>query len=161
MTGTITEPVLEEYITVTRKNYISENDGGKIIEKGFLEIKGKFLEKLAHDAFSGTNREDEVEHVETFLNLVEPIKIQNVSSNRLRLSVFPVLLTGAASRTEREEKANVVEILWDQNNNEFEKWLASIFENYMMIDHITMNALWKFWKKKIHQKGTNFRRIDE
>nr|GEV95449.1 hypothetical protein [Tanacetum cinerariifolium] len=35
MTGTIAEPVLEEYITVTRRNYISENDGGKIIEKGF------------------------------------------------------------------------------------------------------------------------------
>ncbi|GJY29004.1 hypothetical protein Tco_0404771 [Tanacetum coccineum] len=41
-----------------------ENDDGKIIEKSFLEIKGKFLENLARDAFSGTNGEDVVEHIE-------------------------------------------------------------------------------------------------
>nr|GEY18561.1 hypothetical protein [Tanacetum cinerariifolium] len=43
--GTMAEPVLEEYITVTRKNYISGNDGGKIVEKSFLELKGEFLIK--------------------------------------------------------------------------------------------------------------------
>ncbi|GKA71460.1 hypothetical protein Tco_0777599 [Tanacetum coccineum] len=152
MTGTIAEPVLEEYITVTRKNYISEKVGGKIIENGYLEIIGKFLEKLSHDAFSGTNGEDAVEYVEKFLNLVEPINIQNICSNRLRLSVFPVSLTDAASewfreecissvttwvdltefflnkfyqpsRTKRVERANVVEMLWDQNNNEFKNWI--------------------------------------
>nr|GEV71446.1 hypothetical protein [Tanacetum cinerariifolium] len=143
MTGTIAKPVFEEYITVTRKNYISKNDGGKIVEKSFLELKGKFLEKLARDALSGTNREDVVEHIKKFLNLVKPINIQNVSSNRLRLSVFqfrtPVL----------------------QNNMVFERLLASDFENYMMMDHITMNALRKIWKKNNDQKGTTFGRIDE
>ncbi|GJT58554.1 hypothetical protein Tco_1002087, partial [Tanacetum coccineum] len=81
MKGKIAEPVLEEYITVTRRNYISENDEGKF----------------------GTNGEDAVEHNEKFLNSVEPINIQNVSSNRLRLSIFPVSLTGAASKWFREE----------------------------------------------------------
>ncbi|GKF66798.1 hypothetical protein Tco_0193315, partial [Tanacetum coccineum] len=71
MTGTIAEPVLEEYIIVTRKNYISKNDDGKIVEKSFLEIEGKFLEKLARDAFSGTNEEGAVKHIEKFHNLVE------------------------------------------------------------------------------------------
>ncbi|GJW71175.1 hypothetical protein Tco_0128092 [Tanacetum coccineum] len=127
--------------------------------------KGRFLEKLAHGAFSGTNGEDAVEHNEKFLNSVEPINIQNVSSNRLRLSVFPVSLTGAASEWFREEciveKANVVEMLWDLNNNEFKKWLASYFDNYMMMDHVTMNALWKLWNKNNDQDGRIFRRIDE
>ncbi|GKC16326.1 hypothetical protein Tco_1013108, partial [Tanacetum coccineum] len=108
-----------------------------------------FLEKLAHNAFSGTNGEDTVEHIEKFLSLVKPINIQNVSSNWLRLSVFPVSLAGAA-----------IEMLWDQNNMEFEKWLASNFKNYMMMDHITMNDLWKLWKKNNDQKGTSFERID-
>ncbi|GJZ25566.1 hypothetical protein Tco_0569819 [Tanacetum coccineum] len=160
MTGTITKPVLEEYIIVTRRNYISENEWGKIVEKSFLEIKGKFLEKLTHDAFSGTNGEDTVEHIVKFLNLVEPINIQNISSNWLRLSIFPVSFTGAASEWFREECIGSV-TTWDQNNNEFEKWLASNFKNYMMMDHITMNALWKFWKKNNDQKGTTSGRIDD
>nr|GEW15362.1 VIER F-box protein 2 [Tanacetum cinerariifolium] len=64
------------------------------------------------------------------------------------------------SHNERVEKANVVEMLWDLNNNEFKKWLASNFENYMMMDHITMNALWKFWSMNNDQEGITFRRID-
>ncbi|GKG43711.1 hypothetical protein Tco_0482804, partial [Tanacetum coccineum] len=64
MTGTIAKPVLEEYIIVFRKKYVSENNSGKIMEKISLEIKGKFLKKLAHDAFSGINGEDAVEHIE-------------------------------------------------------------------------------------------------
>ncbi|GKE80641.1 hypothetical protein Tco_1550641, partial [Tanacetum coccineum] len=42
---TMAKPVLEEYITVTRKNYILGNDEGKIVEKSFLELKGTFLVK--------------------------------------------------------------------------------------------------------------------
>nr|GEU29527.1 hypothetical protein [Tanacetum cinerariifolium] len=160
MTGTIIKPILKEYIKVTRKNYISKNNDGKIVEKSFLEIKGKFLEKLAHDAFSGTNGEDAAEHIEKFLNLVEPVNIQNVSGNGFRFSVFPVSLTGAASEWFREEFIGSV-TTWDQNNNEFEKWLASNFKNYTVMDHVTMNTLWKFWKKNNDQKGTTFGRIDE
>ncbi|GKG59997.1 hypothetical protein Tco_0609661, partial [Tanacetum coccineum] len=37
-TEIMAEPVLEEYITVTQKNYISGNDEGKISEKSFLEL---------------------------------------------------------------------------------------------------------------------------
>ncbi|GJS22423.1 hypothetical protein Tco_0451055 [Tanacetum coccineum] len=62
----MTELVSEEYITITRKNYISGNDGGKIVEKSFLELKGKFLMILSNNAFSETNREDVVEYIEIF-----------------------------------------------------------------------------------------------
>ncbi|GKC03290.1 hypothetical protein Tco_0994900 [Tanacetum coccineum] len=96
MTGTIAEPVLEEYITVTRKNYISENDGGKIIEESFLEIKG----------------------------------------SRLRLSVFPVSLTGAASEWFREECIGSV-TTWEEQHGVREV------------------------KKNNDQKGTTFGRVDE
>nr|GEU36501.1 hypothetical protein [Tanacetum cinerariifolium] len=115
MTGTITKLILKEYNKVTRKNYISKNNDGKIVEKSFLEMKGKFLEKLAHDAFSGTNGEDAAENIEKFLNLVEPFNIQNVSGNRLRFRVFPVSLTDAASKWFREEFIGSV-TTWKNND---------------------------------------------
>ncbi|GKF00837.1 hypothetical protein Tco_0027760 [Tanacetum coccineum] len=97
------EPVLEEYITVTRKNYISWNDGGKTVEKSYLELKGEFLIKIRDNAFSETNREDAVEHIENFLEVVGPLKIPNVSDDQFRLSVFLISLTGAASDWFKEE----------------------------------------------------------
>ncbi|GJU37037.1 hypothetical protein Tco_1185391 [Tanacetum coccineum] len=131
ITKTITEPILEEYITVTRKNYISGNDGGKIVEKSFLELKGTFLIKICNNAFSGMNGEDAIKHIEKFLEFYPP------------------------SRTNKEMKADKDEVSWDQTDNEFENWLASKFENYMTMDRDTMYALWKYWKMESNKEVTN------
>ncbi|GJT85819.1 hypothetical protein Tco_1067536 [Tanacetum coccineum] len=37
------------------------------------ELKGKFLDDLHNNAFSGANEEDAVEHIEYFLKIVDPI----------------------------------------------------------------------------------------
>ncbi|GJR99926.1 hypothetical protein Tco_0316435 [Tanacetum coccineum] len=143
------EPVLEENITVTRKNYILRNDGGKIVKKSFLELKGMNLIKIRNNDFSGTNGEDAIEHIENFLKVVGPLKIPNVSDDRFRISVFPISLTGAASdwfkeecigsitswedlakkffgkfyppsRTNKDMKDDEDEVSWDQTDNEME-----------------------------------------
>nr|GEZ77896.1 hypothetical protein [Tanacetum cinerariifolium] len=74
------EPVLEEYIIVTRKNYISRNNGRKIVEK---KVKGTIRIKIHNNALSGTNGEDTIEHIENFLKVVDLLKIPNrMESNK-------------------------------------------------------------------------------
>ncbi|GJW86544.1 ribonuclease H-like domain-containing protein [Tanacetum coccineum] len=43
--------------------------------KAAYELKGKFLDDLCDNAFSGTNGEDAVEHIEYFLKIVDPISL--------------------------------------------------------------------------------------
>ncbi|GJZ37280.1 hypothetical protein Tco_0583471 [Tanacetum coccineum] len=66
--------------------------------KDAYELKGRFLDDLRENAFSGTNEEDAVEHIEYFLKIVDPIDLPNVNHERLRLVVFPISLIGNASK---------------------------------------------------------------
>ncbi|GKE73512.1 hypothetical protein Tco_1535553 [Tanacetum coccineum] len=45
--------------------------------KNAYELKGKFIDDLHKNAFSGTNREDVAEHIEYFLKIVDPIDLPN------------------------------------------------------------------------------------
>ncbi|GJV87212.1 hypothetical protein Tco_1531150 [Tanacetum coccineum] len=118
----LAEQILEEYITFTKKNHISKDDGGKIIEKSSFEIKGMFLEKLARDTFSGTKGENVVEHIEKFLKIIRPINIQNISNSRLWINVFPISLTGAASEWFKEERMGSVATWVDLTKKFFDKF---------------------------------------
>ncbi|GJW60850.1 hypothetical protein Tco_0110185 [Tanacetum coccineum] len=69
---------VEEYMTITRINYESGN------EKGRIELKGRFLIELCDNAFSGTNGEDAIEYIENFLKIVDSLNIPNTSNNQLR-----------------------------------------------------------------------------
>ncbi|GJY04612.1 hypothetical protein Tco_0370552 [Tanacetum coccineum] len=60
------------------------------------ELKGKFLDDLHDNAFSGTYEEDAVEHIKYFLKVVDPIDLPNVNHDRLRVAVFPISLAGNA-----------------------------------------------------------------
>ncbi|GKD11715.1 hypothetical protein Tco_1196122, partial [Tanacetum coccineum] len=61
-------------------------------EENAYEPKGKFLDDLHNNAFSGTNEEDAVEHIEYFLRIVDPIDLPNVNQDILRVIVFPISL---------------------------------------------------------------------
>ncbi|GJZ64429.1 hypothetical protein Tco_0620850 [Tanacetum coccineum] len=50
------------------------------------ELKGKFLDDLHKNAFSGTNGEDAVEHIEYFLKIVDPIDLPKILLSLLKLS---------------------------------------------------------------------------
>ncbi|GJU24976.1 hypothetical protein Tco_1163597, partial [Tanacetum coccineum] len=145
--------------------------------KAAYELKGRLLDDLCKNAFSGTNGEDAVEHIEYFLKIVNPIDLPNVNHERLRLAVFPISLVGNASKWFDEFKGLITtwvdltnNFFWkyyppsrtcnvvgtrakrDPTNTMFEKWLASKFANHMMMDPFTKNALFDFWKKVDNQE---------
>ncbi|GJT71009.1 hypothetical protein Tco_1030295 [Tanacetum coccineum] len=66
--------------------------------KNAYELKGKFLDDLHKNAFSGTNEEDAVEHIDYFLKIVDPIDLPNVNQDKLRVVVFSISLVGDAWR---------------------------------------------------------------
>ncbi|GKA79228.1 hypothetical protein Tco_0785824 [Tanacetum coccineum] len=68
-----------------------------MIDKNFVEIQGAFLVKIRDNTFNGTIGENAFGHINNFLEVVGPIKINGVSQDRFRLSVFPISLAGAAS----------------------------------------------------------------
>ncbi|GJS82608.1 retrovirus-related pol polyprotein from transposon TNT 1-94 [Tanacetum coccineum] len=70
---------VEEYMTITRINYESGN------EKGRIELKGQFLIELCDNAFSRTNAEDAIEYIDNFLKIVDSLNIPNTSNNQLRI----------------------------------------------------------------------------
>ncbi|GKG35258.1 hypothetical protein Tco_0440412, partial [Tanacetum coccineum] len=47
--------------------------------KATYELIGKFLNDLRDNAFSETNEEDAVEHIEYFLKIVDPVDLPNVN----------------------------------------------------------------------------------
>ncbi|GJW77812.1 hypothetical protein Tco_0139494 [Tanacetum coccineum] len=143
----------------------------KVNRKNAYELKGKFLDDLHNNAFSGTNREDAVKHIEYFLKIVNPIDLPNVNQDKLRVVVFPILLVGDSWRwfdgikgsittwvdltakffgkyypPSRTSKINTPIIKWDPTNLKFENWLASKFVNYKTMDIFTKGALWGYWK---------------
>ncbi|GJZ33844.1 hypothetical protein Tco_0579280 [Tanacetum coccineum] len=60
----IGETTMEEYITKTQEDYRSGIARPKIDEKAGFELKGQFIKKLRDNTFSGSNDEDENEHIE-------------------------------------------------------------------------------------------------
>ncbi|GJZ15129.1 hypothetical protein Tco_0550806 [Tanacetum coccineum] len=93
---TMAGPITKEYMSATSKSFISNNNNGKMIEKNFIEIEGTFLLKICDNAFYGNDGEDVFKHINSFLEVVEPLKIRGLSHDRFRLSVFPTSLSGAA-----------------------------------------------------------------
>nr|GEU98912.1 hypothetical protein [Tanacetum cinerariifolium] len=93
---TTTEP--NEYISITRKNFISNDGKGRMIKKSFVEIHGTFLIKIRDNTFKGEIKENAFKHINNFLKIVRPIKINGLTQDQFRLSVFPVSLVGAASK---------------------------------------------------------------
>ncbi|GJT03826.1 hypothetical protein Tco_0838288 [Tanacetum coccineum] len=140
-------------------------------EKNAYELKGKFLDDLHNNAFSGTNMKDTVKHIEYYLKIINPIKLPNVDHDKLRVVVFPISLVGGARRWfdrtkesitcwvdltvnffrkyyphSRIEGNNTPIIKWDPTNLKFEGWLATKFVNNKTKDVFTKGALWDYWK---------------
>ncbi|GJW87058.1 hypothetical protein Tco_0162398 [Tanacetum coccineum] len=88
--------IMKEYISATSKSFISNINNGKMIEKNFIEIEGTFLLKIHDNAFHRNDGEDVFKHINSFLEVVEPLKIRGLSHDRFRLSVFHTSLSGAA-----------------------------------------------------------------
>ncbi|GJT02478.1 hypothetical protein Tco_0823647 [Tanacetum coccineum] len=81
-----------DYITATRKNFVSNDNEGRMVEKCIVEIQGTFLVKIRNDAFNGNIGENAFKYIDKFLEIVGRIKINGLTQDRFRLSVFPVSL---------------------------------------------------------------------
>ncbi|GJS90015.1 hypothetical protein Tco_0772651 [Tanacetum coccineum] len=104
----MTEPISENYISVTRKNFLSGDNERRMVEKSFLEIQGKFLVKIRDNTFNGTIGENAVENIENFLEVVRPLKIKGVSQDKFRLSIFPISLSEMeADEDHNSDKMNI------------------------------------------------------
>ncbi|GJV49284.1 hypothetical protein Tco_1439496 [Tanacetum coccineum] len=86
-----------EYIFVIRKNFLSNDNEGRMVEKSFLEIQRTFLVKIRNNTFNGIIGENAFKHIDNFIKVVGSLKINGLSQDQFRLSVFPVSLAGAAS----------------------------------------------------------------
>ncbi|GJT88939.1 hypothetical protein Tco_1070656 [Tanacetum coccineum] len=93
----------------------------KVNGKNAYELKGKFLDDLHNNAFSGTNEEDAVEHIEYFLRIVDPIDLPNVD---------PKLFTYDIERTKNYDD------YMNEFNDEFEEPWDEDGVPYEIGDHI-------------------------
>ncbi|GJU46608.1 hypothetical protein Tco_1203874 [Tanacetum coccineum] len=117
-----------DYIFITRKSYISNDNEGRMIERNFVEIQGTFLIKIRENTFSGAIGENVFEHINKFLEVVGPIKINGVSQDRFRLSIFPISLAGAAGEWFKKDYIGSV-TTWDDLVEKF------VQKFYQLSDH--------------------------
>nr|GEU51444.1 hypothetical protein [Tanacetum cinerariifolium] len=89
---------MDEYMIKTREDYGLGIARLKFDNKAKFELKGKFLKELRDNTFSRSDNEDENEHIERVLEIVDLFTVPNVTQDQLMLRVFPISLTGAASR---------------------------------------------------------------
>nr|GEU86605.1 hypothetical protein [Tanacetum cinerariifolium]GEY11363.1 hypothetical protein [Tanacetum cinerariifolium] len=144
----MTKPTMAEYIAINRINYRSGSE-----EKGKIKLKGRFLTELRKYAFSGTNGEDEIEHIGKFLKVVDSLNVPNVTHDRLRLNVFLISLTGAASGDDEEfewtnledmesiEGDKVPKVFIETNVFQFKTPLCKPFKEFNSLFQIDVDAL--------------------
>nr|GEW43675.1 hypothetical protein [Tanacetum cinerariifolium] len=89
-----------------------------MIEKFIIEIQGTFLVKVRNYDFNGKIRENAFKHVNNFLEIVGPIKINRLTQDRFKLSVFLVSLSGAASESFAKEYIGSI-TTWDNMVEKF------------------------------------------
>ncbi|GJT09527.1 hypothetical protein Tco_0856569 [Tanacetum coccineum] len=138
-----------------------------MLDKGKIqELKGKFLDDLHNNAFSGTNRKDAVEHIEYYLKIIDPIKLPNVDHDKLRVVGFPISLAGDAQRCWREDGycngENLPEAYRIRNSLHYQdlEWYEALEDNELkdealrnkaiieglISDDESRNDCWKRWK---------------
>ncbi|GJS24799.1 hypothetical protein Tco_0453431 [Tanacetum coccineum] len=125
-----TKPSMKEFAANDQANYYLGITSIKVNGKNAYELKRKFLDDLHNNAFSGTNREDTVEHIEYFLRIVAPIDLRNVNQDKLRVLVFPISLEECSSDV--NETAEIFKI--EDNLLDYETPLCKAFNefNYLL-----------------------------
>ncbi|GKC96243.1 hypothetical protein Tco_1161685 [Tanacetum coccineum] len=116
-----TKTTMEEFATEDQANYYSWITSITVNGKNDYELKGKFLDDLRDNAFSGTNGEDAIEHIEYFFKIVDPINLANVD---------PELFTYDIERTKTYEDYE-----YESNNDLDESWPENGVP-YEICDHI-------------------------
>ncbi|GKD65899.1 hypothetical protein Tco_1308007 [Tanacetum coccineum] len=72
-----TKSTMREFAANDQPDYYSGITSIVVNRKNAYELKGKFLDDLHKNAFSGTHGEDAVEHIEYFFKIIDPINLPN------------------------------------------------------------------------------------
>ncbi|GJX94454.1 hypothetical protein Tco_0349040 [Tanacetum coccineum] len=117
---------METFAPNDKADYYSGITSVTVNEKNAYELKGKFLDDLHNNAFSGTNGKDAVEHIEHHLKIIDPIKLPNVDHDKLRIVVFPISLAEGARRCGDEievsdDESSDLENYWSDKEEETAK----------------------------------------
>ncbi|GJR55970.1 reverse transcriptase domain-containing protein [Tanacetum coccineum] len=121
---------MEQYMSKTRTDYGSGVARPKIDNKDQFELKGQFLKELRENTFSGSDNEDANEHIEKVLEIVNLFHVPNTTVDQLMLRVFPISLTGAATRWLRNEPTDPDETLY-QAWERFKELLMKCPQHYL------------------------------
>ncbi|GKD28816.1 hypothetical protein Tco_1239594, partial [Tanacetum coccineum] len=97
---------MEQYMSKTLADYGSGVARPKIEDKDNFELKGQFLKELRTNTFSGLDHEDANEHIKKVFEIVDLFHIPNITIDQVMLRVFPMSLTGAASRWSRSTETS-------------------------------------------------------
>ncbi|GJZ18074.1 hypothetical protein Tco_0554197 [Tanacetum coccineum] len=135
-------------MTNDQANYYSGITSITVNGKNAYELKGKFLDDLHKNAFSGTNGEDAVEHIEYFLQIVDPIDLPNVNHDKLRVAVFPISLVGHAWKWFDEIKGSI-------DNVQSSLPVAGEKMDIVMEETYPKPTYYKGWKRWDRYKITN------
>ncbi|GJY50881.1 hypothetical protein Tco_0441728 [Tanacetum coccineum] len=90
--------------------YRSSGTETKIIDfrKIFFYLPSEQILLIVYPLFQGSDNEDANEHIEKVLEIVDLFHVPNITVDQLMLRVFPISLTGAASRWLRNEPTGAV-----------------------------------------------------
>ncbi|GKF79635.1 hypothetical protein Tco_0235203, partial [Tanacetum coccineum] len=103
---------MEQYMSKTRADYGSGVARPKIKDNDIFELKGQFLKELRTNTLSGSDHEDENEHIEKVLKIGDLFHIPNITIDQVMLRAFPMSLTGAASHWLKNEPTRSI-TTWD------------------------------------------------
>ncbi|GKB78585.1 hypothetical protein Tco_0945480 [Tanacetum coccineum] len=79
-------PIMNEYISATCKSFVSNDNNGKMIKKYFIKIEGTFLVRICDNAFNRNDGEDVFKHINSFLEVVEPLKVNTYKEYEQKLN---------------------------------------------------------------------------
>ena len=111
---------MEEYMNKTRADYSSGVAKPKFDDDTKFELKGQFLKELRENAFSGSENKDANDHVEKILEIADLFTNEKLKIDQVMLRVFPISLTGAASRWLKNEPVGSID-KWEDLKGKFLK----------------------------------------
>ncbi|GJT66315.1 hypothetical protein Tco_1017795 [Tanacetum coccineum] len=141
MIDTITELTVKEVLEKAVAKFDSCLDYDSI-----NKLSKNFFMELQYNTFGVMEEEDVVDHIADFHGILDPIKILIFDTNRLRLNIFPLSLTGTA----RVWWSNGMDHVKNIHNKdgpgyyELMAWMDSR-HNDKRIDQMTKSALCHAW----------------
>ncbi|XP_063948053.1 uncharacterized protein LOC135152152 [Daucus carota subsp. sativus] len=120
-----------------------------------FELKPQFIQFISNDSFAGLASENPVDHLESFLQKCDMIKLTNVPDDAIKLRLFPFSLRDAAKDWLKDEGPNKF-TTWDALAKAFllkffsQKKTAKLrndISNFHQDDDESLHDAWKRFKR--------------